>query len=38
MEFKNKTEGLDEAKILSMISDPTKPLSSTNPLSDEEDL
>ena len=38
MEFKNKTEGLDEAKILSMISDPTKPLSSTNPLSDEEEL
>ena len=37
MEFKNKTEGLDEAKILSMISDPTKPLSSTNPLSDDEE-
>ena len=37
MEFKNKTEGLDEAKILSMISDPTKPLSSTNSLSDDEE-
>ena len=38
MEFKNKTEGLDEAKSLSMISDPTKPLSGTNPLSDDEEI
>jgi len=38
MEFKNKTAGLDEEKILSMIRDPTKPLSSSNPLSDEEEL
>ena len=37
-EFQNKTAGLDEEKILSMIRDPTKPLSSTNPLSDEEEL
>jgi len=37
-EFQNKTAGLDEEKVLSMIRDPTKPLSSTNPLSDEEEL
>ena len=37
-EFKDKTAGLDEEKILSMIKDPTRPLSSTNPLSDEEEL
>jgi len=37
-EFNKKTEGLDEAKILSMISDPTKPLSASNPLSDEEEI
>ena len=37
-EFKEKTAGLDESKILSMIRDPTKPLSNTNPLSDDEDL
>merc|ERR1712098_402961 len=37
-EFKEKTAGLDESKILSMIRDPTKPLSNLNPLSDDEDL
>ena len=37
-EFKNKTAGMDEAKILSLIRDPTKPLSNLNPLSDDEDL
>ena len=37
-EFKDKTAGLDESKILSMIRDPTKPLSNSNPLSDDEDL
>ena len=37
-EFKEKTAGLDENKILSMIRDPTKPLSNTNPLSDDEEL
>merc|ERR1712045_1035888 len=37
-EFKERTEGLDESKILSMIRDPTKPLSNMNPLSDDEDL
>jgi len=37
-EFKNKTAGMDESKILSLIRDPTKPLSNLNPLSDDEDL
>jgi len=37
-EFKNKTVGMDESKILSLIRDPTKPLSNLNPLSDDEDL
>jgi len=37
-EFKEKTAGLDESKILSMIRDPTKPLSNLNPLSDDEEL
>jgi len=37
-EFKNKTAGMDESKILSLIRDPTKPLSNLNPLSDEEEL
>ena len=35
-EFKDKTAGLDESKILSLIRDPTKPLSNNNPLSDDE--
>ena len=37
-EFKEKTAGLDESKILSMIRDPTKPLSNSNPLSDDDEL
>eukprot|EP00090_Calanus_glacialis_P028465 TRINITY_DN45713_c0_g1_i1.p1 TRINITY_DN45713_c0_g1~~TRINITY_DN45713_c0_g1_i1.p1 ORF type:complete len:482 (-),score=200.38 TRINITY_DN45713_c0_g1_i1:278-1723(-) len=37
-EFKNKTAGMDESKILSLIRDPTKPLSNLNPLSDDEEL
>ena len=37
-EFKVRTEGLDESKILSMIRDPTKPLSNMNPLSDDDEL
>jgi len=37
-EFKDKTAGLDESKILSMIRDPTKPLSNLNPLSDDDEL
>jgi len=37
-EFKERTEGLDESKILSMIRDPTKPLSNMNPLSDDDEL
>jgi len=37
-EFRNKTTGMEESKILSLIRDPTKPLSNTNPLSDDEEL
>jgi len=37
-EFKSKTAGMEESKVLSLIRDPTKPLSNTNPLSDDEDL
>jgi len=37
-EFKAKTTGLEESQVLSMIRDPTAPLSNTNPLSDDEDL
>ena len=37
-EFKDKTAGLDESKILSMIRAPTKPLSNLNPLSDDDEL
>jgi len=37
-EFKNKTAGMEESKVLSLIRDPTKPLSNSNPLSDDEDL
>ena len=52
-EFKSKTAGMEESKVLfyslastayfssqvlSLIRDPTKPLSNSNPLSDDEDL
>ena len=37
-EFKNKTAGMDESKILSLFRDPSKPLSNLNPLSDYEEL
>jgi len=37
-EFKSKTAGMEESKVLGLIRDPTKPLSNTNPLSDDEDL
>jgi len=37
-EFKSKTAGMEESKVLSLIRDPTRPLSNTNPLSDDEDL
>ena len=37
-EFKTKTAGMEESKVLSLIRDPTKVLSNSNPLSDDEDL
>jgi len=37
-EFRNKTSGMEESKVLSLIRDPTKPLSNSNPLSDDEEL
>jgi len=37
-EFKTKTAGMEESKVLSLIRDPTRPLSNSNPLSDDEDL
>ncbi|XP_023344650.1 hepatoma-derived growth factor-related protein 2 [Eurytemora carolleeae] len=36
-QFNNYIENLDERKVLSMTRDPTKPISSLNPLSDDED-
>merc|ERR1712176_316026 len=37
-EFRTKTAGMEEAKVLSLIRDPTKPLSNSNPLSDDDEL
>jgi len=37
-EFKTKTSGMEESKVLSLIRDPTKVLSNSNPLSDDEEL
>ena len=37
-EFKSKTAGMEESKVLGLIRDPTRPLSNSNPLSDDEDL
>jgi len=37
-DFKSKTIGMEESKVLSLIRDPTKPLSNSNPLSDDDEL
>jgi len=37
-EFRSKTVGMEESKVLSLIRDPTKPLSDSNPLSDDDEL
>ena len=35
-EFRRKTKGLPESKVLGLIRDPTRPISNSNPLSDDE--
>ena len=37
-EFKTKTKDMEESKVLSLVKDPTRPVSNLNPMSDDEDV